>query len=131
MVSALGNQQNITKDIHRWNLDSHGVPQQYASRHPDQAPTIQHFDTRVTESLERLQENGEDAVNLTPESFAYALEDFDFVFVDFFAGWCSHCQDCTCMHMCVRGCVCCSACGPLSYHARQSVILTRRLLVFF
>ena len=38
---------------------------------------------------------------------------------------------CKCVYVLMDGCVCCSACGPLSYHARHSVILTRRLLVFF
>lgn len=92
VVSVLGNQQNITKHVQRWNLDAEGVQREFAHRNPDQHDIV-YSDPSVTDTIEALHENGEDAVSLTPESLEYALEDFDFVFVDFFATWCSHCRD--------------------------------------
>jgi thiol-disulfide isomerase/thioredoxin len=63
-----------------------------AKHHDEQHPDMALHDTGVTQSLEELHENGEDAVSLDPESFQYAIEEHEFVFVDFFAGWCSHCK---------------------------------------
>jgi hypothetical protein len=60
--------QNITKDVKRWNLDANGVMQQYARRNPDQHDIL-HYDETVTETIEELHANGEDAVSLTPETF--------------------------------------------------------------
>jgi thiol-disulfide isomerase/thioredoxin len=91
VVSALGMEQNITKDITRFSIDEDGVLEHYEQRNPDQHDII-HYDKRVTQSLEELHENGEDAVSLDPESFQYALEDFEFVFVNFHVEWCIHCK---------------------------------------
>jgi thiol-disulfide isomerase/thioredoxin len=94
VVSVLGNEQNVTKDIQRWPLDASKIAQAgvNAKHHDEQHPDMALHDAGVTLSLEELHENGEDAVSLDPESFRYALEEHEFVFVDFFAGWCSHCK---------------------------------------
>lgn len=86
VVSALGSQQNITKDIQRWNLDESGVQRQLAHRNPDQHDVVQ-FDPSITESIDSMHANGVDAVSLDPETLEYALEDYDFVFVNFYAMW--------------------------------------------
>ena len=44
-------------------------------------------------TLQELHENGEDAVSLDEETLEYAKRDHDYVFVDFYASWCSHCRD--------------------------------------
>ena len=92
VVSVLGNQQNVTKNINRWFLVAEGVRQQYARRNPVQhdvanAPQKILHDATVTESLSELHINGEDAVSLTRDGFLFALEDYEFVFVNFFAPW--------------------------------------------
>lgn len=104
VVSVLGNDQNVTKDIKRWPVDASNTRQLGvdAKHHDEQHHDMALHDAGVTESLEELHENGEDAVTLDPESFRYALEEHEFVFVDFFAGWCSHCKRCKSSHMMFR-----------------------------
>merc|ERR1711966_197176 len=51
------------------------------------------FDTTIEDSIEELHEDGVDAVDLDPAGLARALDENTFVFVDFFANWCSHCRD--------------------------------------
>jgi len=87
VVSLLGHEQNIQRDVERWNLDADGVQRAVARRNPDQRDAIIRTDPSVTESLETLHENGVDAVTLDPESLRYALEDYEFVFVNFYASW--------------------------------------------
>ena len=91
LVSVLGNEQNITKDITRWAVDYDGVRNLVAHRNPEQHDIVMH-DASVTETIEELHENGEDAVNLNEETLEIAIEQHEFVFVDFFASWCSHCR---------------------------------------
>jgi thiol:disulfide interchange protein len=93
VISVLGNEQNITKDIQRWDLDSVGLQRQLSHKNPDQRDIL-HYDESVYESLEHLHLNGEDAASLDEESLGYALEEYEHVFVDFYASWCSHCQTC-------------------------------------
>ncbi|GKY96947.1 hypothetical protein MPSEU_000653800 [Mayamaea pseudoterrestris] len=90
VVSVLGNEQNITKNIQRYDLDSAGIQRQLARKNPDQHDIL-HFDESVHESLEFLHLNGEDAASLNEETLSYALEDYEYVFVNYFAPWCSHC----------------------------------------
>ncbi|KAL7555353.1 hypothetical protein ACA910_001389 [Epithemia clementina (nom. ined.)] len=92
VVSFLGTEQNITKDIERFHIDGEGVNQQvnkhgYSLKHD----VILH-DPSVTRTIEELHENGKDCVSLDAESLEYAIEDHEFVFVKFFANWCSHCR---------------------------------------
>jgi len=91
LVSVLGNEQNITKDITRWAVDYDGVRNLVAHRNPEQHDIVMH-DESVKETIEELHKNGEDAVSLNEETLELALEQHEFVFVDFFASWCSHCR---------------------------------------
>jgi len=91
-VSVLGTDQNITAHISKWNLDGGGIRKSYHGRNKNQKD-IALFDKDVTETYEQLLEDGEQAVSLDYHTFKYALDDFEYLFVDFFASWCSHCRD--------------------------------------
>jgi thiol-disulfide isomerase/thioredoxin len=51
------------------------------------------YDAGVEETIEELHADGEDAVSLDQTLLEVALEENTYVFVDFFASWCSHCRD--------------------------------------
>lgn len=92
VVSLWGKEQNVTKHILKLAVDAQGVER---GLHPPKSrdhEKIELHDTRVTTSIEDLHLNGEHAVPLDPTTLQYALDTQDFVFVDFFASWCSHCQ---------------------------------------
>jgi len=91
VVSVLGTDQNVTAHVTKWNMDANGVRKTYKGRNRNQKD-IDHFDETVTETIDELHANGEDAMSLNKESIKWAKENSDFMFVDFFAGWCSHCQ---------------------------------------
>jgi len=91
VVSVLGTDQNVTAEVKKFNLDASGAKQAYKGRNRDQKD-IDHYDKTVTETIEELYEDGEHAMNLNGEEMAWAKDNFDFLFVDFFASWCSHCQ---------------------------------------
>jgi thiol-disulfide isomerase/thioredoxin len=92
VVSVLGTQQNVTKHISKFPIDQNGVRQGYRSRNRDQHDVLL-FDSGVEESIEELHADGEDAVSLDESMLQVALEENTYVFVDFFANWCSHCRD--------------------------------------
>lgn len=92
VVSALGTDQNVTAHITKWNLDANGVRSTFKGRNRNQKD-IDLFDETVTETIDELHENGEDAMTLDRESLEWAKKNFDYLFVDFYAGWCSHCRD--------------------------------------
>jgi len=92
VVSTLGTEQNVTAHIQKWPLDANGVRKQFAARvkHPKD---ITLKDETVTQSIEELHENGEDAVSLDEKTLQFARDENDYLFVDFFASWCNHCRD--------------------------------------
>jgi thiol-disulfide isomerase/thioredoxin len=92
VFSALGTEQNVTAHIAKYQVDANGVKQRWHSRNKDQHD-IDLFDSTVTRDLDELYANGEDAVSLAPETLEFALNENEYVFVDFFASWCSHCRD--------------------------------------
>jgi len=89
--SDLGTAQNITQHINKWNVDAEGVRQMYASRNKDQHDIVM-YDESILESIEELHEDGEDAIPLDEKTLQFARDTHPYVFVDFFASWCSHCQ---------------------------------------
>jgi thiol-disulfide isomerase/thioredoxin len=86
---VLGNDQNITKDIQRWAVDADLKKLSQRNQGHKKQSSLALFDSSVNHTLDNLREN---AVPLDPETFLYALEDHEYVFVDFYAGWCSHCK---------------------------------------
>ncbi|KAL7517217.1 hypothetical protein ACHAWX_002156 [Stephanocyclus meneghinianus] len=91
-VSVLGTQQNVTKHITKFPIDQNGVRQGFRSRNRDQHDVLL-FDAGVEETIEELHADGEDAVSLEDTTLQVALTENTYVFVDFFANWCSHCRD--------------------------------------
>eukprot|EP00531_Pseudo-nitzschia_arenysensis_P001896 CAMPEP_0116147214 /NCGR_PEP_ID=MMETSP0329-20121206/17629_1 /TAXON_ID=697910 /ORGANISM="Pseudo-nitzschia arenysensis, Strain B593" /LENGTH=518 /DNA_ID=CAMNT_0003643115 /DNA_START=64 /DNA_END=1620 /DNA_ORIENTATION=+ len=94
VVSVLGNNQNATKFVKKVPLDANGVLKTMLARNMNQhdVEEIVLHDSAVTQSLEDLHENGEEAIRLDSKTFSYALGENNLVFVDFSASWCSHCK---------------------------------------
>lgn len=92
VVSQLGTEQNVTSNVMKYSLDAKGVRDRYKGRNKEQHDIIM-SDSLVTETLEELHENGEDAVSLDADTLKFALEENTYLFVDFYASWCSHCRD--------------------------------------
>eukprot|EP00560_Eucampia_antarctica_P008612 CAMPEP_0197825118 /NCGR_PEP_ID=MMETSP1437-20131217/2251_1 /TAXON_ID=49252 ORGANISM="Eucampia antarctica, Strain CCMP1452" /NCGR_SAMPLE_ID=MMETSP1437 /ASSEMBLY_ACC=CAM_ASM_001096 /LENGTH=539 /DNA_ID=CAMNT_0043424989 /DNA_START=91 /DNA_END=1710 /DNA_ORIENTATION=+ len=91
LVSSLGTEQNVTQHVTKYKLDAEGVRKGYHGRNKNQKDIIT-SDTLVTETLDELHTNGEDAMSLDATTFEFALEEYSFLFVDFYASWCSHCK---------------------------------------
>lgn len=91
VVSFLGTNQNVTQHIMKQSVTADGVRKRYAGRNVQQHDVVLKDDT-VVETIDELHENGEDAISLDETTIKFARREYDFLFVDFFASWCSHCQ---------------------------------------
>mmetsp|Transcript_18218 Transcript_18218/g.25874 ORF Transcript_18218/g.25874 Transcript_18218/m.25874 type:complete len:175 (+) Transcript_18218:76-600(+) len=83
VVSVLGTQQNVTQHVQKYPIDQSGVRKSYQQRNLKQHD-VQLFDVTVEETIEELHADGEDAVSLDETTFKIALEENEYVFVDFF-----------------------------------------------
>lgn len=92
VVSVLGTDQNVTTHITKWNVDAEGVRQRFKGRNRQQNDIVL-YDDSVKESIEDLHQDGVDAISLTPDTLDVTIKENEYVFVDFFASWCSHCRD--------------------------------------
>ena len=86
VVSFLGKQQNVTKNVEKWAVSAEGIQEEVIHRNLQQHD-IRLMDEKVTQTIEELHDNGEHAISLDETTLKYALEDHEFVFVDFFASW--------------------------------------------
>ncbi len=86
VVSVLGTEQNVTAHVNKWHVDAEGVRQRFQGRNRAQHD-IELYDSSVTDSIEDLHENGIDAISLDEETFRLAIEQNEYVFVDFYANW--------------------------------------------
>ena len=91
VVSVLGTEQNVTgTQVQKHTIDGRGVQQQYVGQNRNQHDIIL-FDEDITAPLHELHVDGEDAIPLTEALFEEYKNKYEFVFVDFYASWCSHC----------------------------------------
>mmetsp|Transcript_21392 Transcript_21392/g.24597 ORF Transcript_21392/g.24597 Transcript_21392/m.24597 type:complete len:619 (+) Transcript_21392:81-1937(+) len=93
VISVLGTDQNVTAHITKWSVASDTLYRKgYKGRNRNQKD-IELHDSAVEDTLEELHEDGEDATVVEgSDALEVLLKDYDYVFVDFFAAWCSHCQ---------------------------------------
>ncbi|KAL7568997.1 hypothetical protein ACA910_021288 [Epithemia clementina (nom. ined.)] len=93
VVSVLGTEQNVSSHISKWSVDGAGVRRMFQGRNKEQKDIIALHDESVTETLDDLLADGEEAISLDLQTFQFALHEQQFLFVDFYASWCSHCRD--------------------------------------
>jgi len=90
VVSFLGTQQNITAHVNKWSLDEDGVKQRFQGRNRKQSDILFHDET-VTQTIEELHRDGEQAEALDANSLEVLKKENKYLFVDYNAPWCSHC----------------------------------------
>jgi len=91
IVSQLGTAQNVTSHVSKYGLDANGVREQYKGRNQNQHDILL-SDKLVEDTIDELHANGEDAVSLDATTLEFAKDEYEFLFVDFYASWCSHCK---------------------------------------
>ena len=89
IIDVLGTRnENVTKNINKWQVDANGVRQSYEGRNREQRE-LEH-DTH--HDLEVLNSNGIHAVSIDENNFEEYVKSHKYTFVDFFAPWCIWCQ---------------------------------------
>jgi thiol-disulfide isomerase/thioredoxin len=89
VVDILGTRtENITKNIHKWQVDAKGVIRNYEGKNLVQAAVMHETD----HDMDKLLSNGIHAVPMDEPSFDGWLRNHPNTFVDFYAPWCIWCQ---------------------------------------
>lgn len=76
------NRQNVTKNIEKWQLDEDGQRRIFSGRNREQREVVHE---EHDETLAELHEDGEQAVELSPDSFEQFLKDHEMAFIDMYA----------------------------------------------
>uniref|UniRef100_A0A7S4QW39 Thioredoxin domain-containing protein n=2 Tax=Ditylum brightwellii TaxID=49249 RepID=A0A7S4QW39_9STRA len=92
VISVLETEQNVTQHVQKRLISSEGVRERYDHRNRDQHDIVM-YDESVTETMEELLKNGEFTIELDGQTLDFAEKSQKFLFVDFYASWCSHCRD--------------------------------------
>lgn len=89
VLDSLGtNRQNVTKDVHKWKLDSEGRKKTFLGGLPQRH--VEHEEHE--ETLEELHEDGVHAHQLTDDSFQSFLDENEYSFVNFYKPSCTFCK---------------------------------------
>lgn len=105
-VSVLGTDQNVTTHVTKWQVDAEGVRRRFQGRNRQQND-IKLFDEGVAQTIEELVEDGEDAVSLDANTFEFARKEQEYLFLDFYASWCSHVSYLVWLGLVQYGSLCC------------------------
>lgn len=96
VADVLGTRRfNVSSDIKRINTDKYGNPgETYRfSNRIDRDSKVRDDEEFPGDMLHQLHEDGEHAIELHPSEFDEWLKHHSYTFVDFYAPWCSHCQN--------------------------------------
>jgi protein disulfide-isomerase-like protein len=89
VVDVLGTRNdNVTKNINKWQVDANGVRRNYEGRNLEQKD-LEH-DTH--HDLHQLHQNGVHAVTIDDSNFNSWISSNHYSFVNFYAPWCIWCQ---------------------------------------
>jgi len=89
VVDVLGTRNdNVTKNINKWQIDENGVRRNYEGRNMEQRDLAhdEHHD------IDQLNSNGIHAVPVDQNSFDSWISQHHYTFVNFYAPWCIWCQ---------------------------------------
>ena len=89
VVDVLGTRNdNVTKNINKWNVNRFGERQSYDGRNKKQKD----YNHDNHHDLNELHENGISAKSVTEREFPEHIRTHDHTFVNFYAPWCIWCQ---------------------------------------
>ena len=89
IVDVLGTRnENVTKNINKWQVDEKGIRRNYEGRNREQKD-LEHDSHH---DLEKLHANGIHALNVDQHDYEKWLGSHKFTMVDFYAPWCVWCQ---------------------------------------
>ena len=89
IVDILGTRnENVTKNIHKWQISKDGIRKNYEGRNVEQ----QDINHDIHHDLATLESNGIHALSLAENDFEGYLKDHTYTFVNFYAPWCIWCQ---------------------------------------
>jgi thiol-disulfide isomerase/thioredoxin len=89
VIDVLGTREdNVTKNVNKWQVDSTGLRRDFHGRNRDQID-IHHEDHH---DLAQLHANGVHAIQLDEADFDSFLSGNEYTFVNFYAPWCVWCQ---------------------------------------